>query len=127
MQTQQSAQTQVPQFEIVTLDPIQRGSLLALFAVRFGKPRKNDKAFVIYQWRLVRQGEQAPWISPPQNVWQDAEGKTRYSHFIDLPKAWHEAIKEAAWRMWQEYEETGVLPSQSIGARPSQTVGGVRQ
>ena len=95
----------LPAIEVFGFEPPEKpGNLLCFFSVRVGK---EPTALTLHQCRLVRQGTQSPWFSPPQASWLDADGARRYKTLVDLPRDWREAILSAALAAWQDREREG--------------------
>ena len=82
--------TNIPQFKVTDLTIVEQGSLVAVCTVRVnGGP-------LFHRARLIYDGRNPLWVSPPQETWVDAQsGKRHYLTLAQWPKAWQEPILAA--------------------------------
>ena len=109
--TQTGAPVKLPSFEIVGITPVRTGNLLAFADVRIGR---EPTALIVRKWRIVQQVGQRPFLSAPQESWNDpATGERRFKTLFEFPKAWRQALTDTALAAWREHE-----------AKQQQTTGG---
>ncbi|WP_309720327.1 hypothetical protein [Armatimonas sp.] len=104
------------QITVVSLTPCQRGNLKAFCDVRFGK------WLTVKGFRVVQQPGHAAWCGLPSNFRDDEDSapgatKKRWFPLVEMPESWKRAAEVAVLAAWDEYDQTGILPSAVIGGQ----------
>lgn len=50
---------------------------------------------VIHDFRIVQQDQQKAWVSPPQTIWKNDEGETKYKSIVEFSKELKQKIENA--------------------------------
>lgn len=87
-----------PTVTVVANLVVDQGNLRSLADVQLGP-------LVIRKVRLIQQPGQAPWVSPPQDSWTDAQGQRRFTTLVKWPPEWGQAILDAVLLSLEEHPE----------------------
>lgn len=84
--------------EVMGIRPLSAGSLKGFASVRIA-----DK-LIINSCRIVHEQGKRPWVSLPQETYEDKEtGKKKYSPIVEIPDEWKSRIQEL---VLSEYHDT---------------------
>lgn len=82
-------------FEVESYKQVDRGALRGMFSVRWLLP--SDESVVTQGWRLMQQQGKEPWVSVPQQEYQQ-NGERRFKNLMEVSQELKDAILESALR-----------------------------
>lgn len=89
----------IPRVEVLELKPLTNaGSLRALVDLKIGP-------LIVHKNRLIQQAGQRPFLAPPQDSWEDRDGKKHYVPLVTFPNDWKDALTEAAMQALADHPE----------------------
>ena len=64
-----------------------------------------DNGVLIKGFAVVKDGDKAAWVAPPQSCWLNKEGKKVYNNIVELPPDVMAAVKAALLDAWAASKE----------------------
>ena len=99
---QQQQPSKLPVFTVNAVHIVDTGNLLAFADLQIGR---GPNAITVCSWRLIKQPEQEPWVSGPQEIYSDpASGERRYKNLFVYPKEWRQAITAAIGAAYEQHK-----------------------
>lgn len=103
----------VPHFEVISLTPLDAGTLRGHATVRI------SDVITISDIKIIKQDDRPANINFPVKSWTDDTGKRRYSPIIQFhSRDWIAALTVAVLSAWQDFP-TGLRSLEEISPRPS--------